>query len=115
VTPSGRLDGFVWRVPLAEIGVTRPVIEVMPPEPAVAAPTAQARPGPATAETAAEPAMPATPDAQPARPRPAEPVIPLVHAPDDPGPGAGLETEAGPEAAVPADGQRWQKIKDLFK
>ena len=27
VTPNGRLDGFEWRVPLAEIGVSRPVIE----------------------------------------------------------------------------------------
>ncbi len=37
VSPNGRLDGFQWRVPLAEIGVSRPVIEVTvppPPEPA---------------------------------------------------------------------------------
>ena len=28
VSPNGRLDGFEWRVPLAEIGVSRPVIEI---------------------------------------------------------------------------------------
>jgi HemY protein len=119
VTPSGRLDGFTWRVPLAEIGVSRPVIEIMPADdlpaaemPAEDAPVeiaADVKP----AETTADAARPAATVSRPARPRPAEPVIPLVHAPDDPGPGSGLEVE--PEAAVPADGQRWQKIKDLFK
>ncbi len=36
VSPNGRLDGYQWRVPLAEIGVVRPVIEldVPPPPPA---------------------------------------------------------------------------------
>ena len=118
VTPNGRLDGFEWRVPLAEIGVSRPVIEVLPADepltaeaPIEAAP-AEAKPA-APAETAAEAAAPAVAGPKPARPRPVEPVIPLVHAPDDPGPGSDLEAE--PEAAVPADGQRWQKIKDLFK
>src|SRR5476651_1522341 len=44
VSPNGRLDGFTWKLPLAEIGVTRPVIEVAPPllgpaaEPIVVAP-----------------------------------------------------------------------------
>ena len=28
VTPNGRLDGFEWKLPLAELGVSRPVIEV---------------------------------------------------------------------------------------
>src|SRR6185312_5707084 len=95
VTPSGRLDGFTWRVPLAEDAPVEIAADVKP------------------AETTAEAARPAATVSRPARPRPAEPVIPLVHAPDDPGPGSGLEVE--PEAAVPADGQRWQKIKDLFK
>ncbi len=31
VSPNGRLDGFEWKVPLAEIGVSRPVIEAAPP------------------------------------------------------------------------------------
>jgi len=57
VSPNGRLDGFEWRVPLAEIGVSRPLIEMRtpaapPPEQAVerqepaeiAAPEATAQP-----------------------------------------------------------------------
>ena len=31
VSPNGRLDGFEWKVPLAEIGDARPVIEATPP------------------------------------------------------------------------------------
>src|SRR5215475_638916 len=31
VSPNGRLDGFEWKVPLAEIGVSRPVLELRPP------------------------------------------------------------------------------------
>src|SRR5207342_2802590 len=34
VSPNGRLDGFEWKVPLAEISVSRPVIEVARPAPA---------------------------------------------------------------------------------
>ncbi|HEY5278414.1 MAG TPA: heme biosynthesis HemY N-terminal domain-containing protein [Pseudolabrys sp.] len=119
VTPSGRLDGFEWRVPLAEIGNTRPVIEVMPPEaePADAAAVVEASPAPAPVAPAplAEPVLPAAEETKPPKPRPVEPVIPLVHAPDDPGPDAGMDAEPGPETAVPGDAQRWQKIKDLFK
>jgi HemY protein len=123
VTPSGRLDGFEWRVPLAEIGVTRPVIEIMPrdAEPADAATVVEASPTPEppvapVAPTApSEPVLPAAEATKPAKPRPVEPVIPLVHAPDDPGPDAGMDAEPGPETAVPGDAQRWQKIKDLFK
>ena len=36
VSPNGRLDGFEWKLPLAEIGVSRPVIEFAPPPAAVA-------------------------------------------------------------------------------
>ncbi len=56
-SPSGRLDGFEWRVPLAEIGVSRPVIEMRrrrmpgaeparspPSEPAPAAAASRRRP-----------------------------------------------------------------------
>ena len=47
VSPNGRLDGFMWKVPLAEIGVTRPVIEAAPPPPKpAAAPIAVAPPVP---------------------------------------------------------------------
>jgi HemY protein len=67
VSPNGRLDGFEWRVPLAEIGVSRPVVEVtLPPAPSepepeaepaeIAAPEATAQPGPASeAEPEAKP------------------------------------------------------------
>jgi len=114
VAPSGRLDGFEWRVPLAEIGVTRPVIEVIPPQ-TETEPVAPEETPPAPAPAAAtEPATPTAEPAKPARPRPVEPVIPLVHAPDDPGPGAALDGETGPETPAAADAQRW-KIKDLFK
>lgn len=115
VTPSGHLDGFAWRVPLAEIGFSRPTIEMLPPDVEPVAPAADRGNEAAPARPATEPPTPAAEAPKPAKPRPVEPVIPLVHAPDDPGPGAGLEAEPGPEAAVPADGQRWQKIKDLFK
>lgn len=106
VTPNGRLDGFEWRVPLAELGVSRPVIEIAPPEP-VAAPLAPA------AEPAPPPSAPAARKA--ARVRPVEPVIPLVHVPDDPGPDAGLEGEPLPETVPTPSGGAWQRIKALFR
>jgi HemY protein len=111
VSPSGRLDGFEWRVPLAEIGVTRPVIEVLAePEPEVAPVIeAGAVPQPASAPAAAEPTAP-----EPPKPRPAEPVIPLVHAPDDPGPGGPALDGETPEAAA-TPGAQPRKIRDLFK
>ncbi|MBI1202311.1 MAG: heme biosynthesis protein HemY [Rhodopseudomonas sp.] len=31
VSPSGKLDGYQWRVPLSEIGMTHPVIDAAPP------------------------------------------------------------------------------------
>jgi HemY protein len=115
VSPSGRLDGFEWRVPLAEIGVVRPVIEIVAPEMEATSPPLEAGAAPAAAaQSAAEPTVTAAhPRAD--RSRPAEPVIPVVHAPDDPGPGPELEVEASQDTAIPAEGQRWQKIRDLFK
>jgi HemY protein len=87
---SGRLDAFEWRIPLTGI-VSGPAIE---PEPTpVIAPIELA---PEPRESAEAPAA-AAEDATPARRRgtraqpKAEPVIPLVHAPDDPGPGAPIE------------------------
>jgi HemY protein len=116
VSPAGRLDGFEWRVPLAEIGVSRPVIEVMAPhaasEPAMT--EAEAKDEPVFAAAAPEPAPSAMTEPNAAKPRPVEPVIPLVHAPDDPGPGSGLDGDAGPEAAVAPEAPR-RTIKDLFK
>jgi len=107
VSPNGRLDGFTWKLPLAEIGVTRPVIEVVPPslrpaaEPiTVAPPVPQARAEPPPRKSAKSAA----------KPKPVEPVIPLVHAPDDPGPEMPAEPESVPEP--PAD--TWWRIR-LFK
>jgi HemY protein len=117
---SGRLDAFQWKVPLAEIGVTRDVIDVdaleaaakvkpvviaalerPPPAAAVAespkheSPKPES-PKPASASVTAAPPLSVPPPATVA-PR-AEAVIPLVHAPDDPGPEptADLEPEPGP-------------------
>ena len=43
VSPNGRLDGFEWKLPLAEIGVSRPVIEFAPPPAAGAGPVPELR------------------------------------------------------------------------
>jgi HemY protein len=133
VTPSGRLDGFAWKVPLAEIGVRAPVIEIPhspEPEPASEAPLAAAAP-PAT-DVAAQPAAapeaktpelaaekparkrPQVSDKSAAKERPVEPVIPLVHAPDDPGPESGAVGDPDPEPAAPSE-DPWQRIRGLFR
>jgi HemY protein len=97
VSPAGRLDGFEWRVPLAEIGISRPVIEVMAPAaaivpaPAAPAPQPEMKPEPVQTAPAAQSPPAAASEAKPGKARPLEPVIPLVHAPDDPGPGSGLD------------------------
>jgi HemY protein len=128
VAPSGRLDGFVWKVPLAEIGISRPAIEVaaplMPAETAIEIATVEEK-TPAAPEAAAEQKRQAQPQAitQPAeapdRPsvkdKPAEPVIPLVHAPDDPGPDAGFEGDPAPQPTAPTRRATWSRIKQLFR
>jgi HemY protein len=127
VSPNGRLDGFIWRVPLAELGVSRPVVEVMPPpapiEPAVVAPAPEpelkpdfeAKPEPAESADPVEPAKPAPAPAPipVAKAKPVEPVIPLVHVPDDPGPDAVLDGDA-PRGASPDSGDAWRRIRKLF-
>ncbi|MEJ2376085.1 MAG: heme biosynthesis HemY N-terminal domain-containing protein [Pseudolabrys sp.] len=121
VTPKGRLDGFEWKVPLAEIGVRRPVIEVAPPpaEPAEPKPETEAEPAPAEpraeepAKAAEEPAANAAADKGPAKAKPVEPVIPLVHAPDDPGPEGSSDSEPVPEA--PPSPDPWQRLRGLFR
>jgi HemY protein len=121
---SGRLDAFQWKVPLAEIGVTRDVIDVdaleaaakakqvvlAPPAP-VPLPAAEPAPAPeppkpTPAVTAAAPASPPVPPPASAAPR-AEAVIPLVHAPDDPGPESTPELEPEPN---PASGSRGLRL-----
>ena len=113
VSPSGRLDGWEWKVPLAEIGVTRPVIEVTTP--------------PADTPAMPEP-PPAAPENKPAdKPRTrvkssmfskttlAQPVIPLVHAPDDPGLDLGLDRDPVPETSGAPANDAWQRLRQLFR
>src|SRR6476660_2400878 len=114
VSPNGRLDGFEWKVPLAQIGVARPVIEVSPP-------VAESVPVPS--ESKAEP----PPETEPEKPRkiatpqptakakPVEPVIPLVHAPDDPGPDSALDRDPVPETSTPPASDAWQRLRQLFR
>ena len=110
VSPNGRLDGFEWKVPLAEIGVSRPVIEVAPP--AVVAPA----PKPVSEPIAEKPQRKAARPRSPARPaKTVEPVIPLVHAPDDPGLDAGLDRDPVPEPTTPPTGDAWQRLRQLFR
>ena len=115
VSPNGRLDGFVWKLPLAEIGVTRPVIEMAPPPPA-AAPIAVA-PAPVAGRSRAGTAAAQVGEIRPSapRPKPVEPVIPLVHAPDDPGPDSALDSDPVPEPTTPPPRDPWQRFLQLFR
>jgi HemY protein len=113
VSPNGRLDGFAWKLPLAELGVTRPVIEVAPPPAAAAIAVAP----PAAPAAQAGPEAPVRKSARPAaKPKPVEPVIPLVHAPDDPGPDSALvESDPVPEPTTPPPQAPWQRFMQLFR
>jgi len=117
VSPNGRLDGFEWKVPLAEIGVTRPVIEVHAPEAEQAVPVAlEPRSVPTSDRSGVSSQNGQREAASAAKEPPVEPVIPLVHAPDDPGPEGNVETDVTAETLPPSENPRWpQKIKDLFK
>jgi HemY protein len=109
VSPNGRLDGFEWKVPLAEIGVDHPVIDVAPPVPVpIALPETKPEP---PADRPRKSAKSRTP----ARPKSAEPVIPLVHAPDDPGLDSGLDPDPVPETSTPPSGDAWQRFRQLFR
>ena len=120
VSPNGRLDGYEWKVPLAEIGVSRPVIEAAPPvvKPAAVA-LPKATPEPPVETPSRKAAKPKTDSRSPsktsAKARPVEPVIPLVHAPDDPGPDQGLDRDPVPEASTPPAGDTWQRLRQLFR
>jgi HemY protein len=114
VSPNGRLDGFEWKVPLAEIGVTRPVIEDARPAPSpVAIPASEVKPAPPAA--AAEKPRKAAKVGATAKAKPVEPVIPLVHAPDDPGLESGLDHDPVPEPTSPPAGDAWQRLRQLFR
>ena len=111
VSPNGRLDGFEWKVPLAEIGVTRPVIEIVPP----AAESVPIAPPEMKPEPPPEQPRASVKSKAPAKPKPAEPVIPLVHAPDDPGPELGLDRDPVPESSTPQPSDAWQRLRQLFR
>jgi HemY protein len=115
VTPNGRLDGFEWKLPLAELGVSRPVIEVSPPPPPLSEPVEakpEAVPAPRLRKAQKSPE-------KVAKAKPVEPVIPLVHAPDDPGLDSGLDSgldaDPVPEPSTPPAADPWQRIRGLFR
>ena len=111
VSPNGRLDGYEWKLPLAELGFDRPVIEFNEAPVVVI-----------------EPALTPEPDLVPepprksvktAKPKAVEPIIPLVHAPDDPGldPGpldSGLDRDPVPEPTTPPR-SAWTRLRQLFR
>lgn len=94
---SGRIDAFVWRVPLTG-AIAALIIEPEFPAPISVVPAARDQ----------NAVIPAAASAIRAAPEPvkSEPVIPLVHAPDDPGPD-GIE-ESG--ASTNQDNSGWRKI-----
>lgn len=112
VSPNGRLDGFQWKVPLAEIGVAQPVIEVaLPAATPIAIQAQEAKPN-------APPEIPPRKAARtraPVKPKAVEPVIPLVHAPDDPGPDLSLDRDPVPETSISHEGDAWQRLRRLFR
>jgi HemY protein len=109
VSPNGRLDGFEWKVPLAEIGVDHPVIDVAPPVPVpIALPETKPEPPADRPRKSAK-------SRAPARPKSVEPVIPLVHAPDDPGLDSGLDPDPVPETSTPPSSDAWQRFRQLFR
>ena len=115
VSPNGRLDGYQWRIPLAEIGVTHAVIESSPPPEPKPAEITLAPIEPEQVAPAA-PAAPLRKAQRPAtRPAPVEAVIPLVHAPDDPGPDLGLDGDPMPETTQSSTGGPWQRFRQLFR
>ena len=107
---TGRIDAFVWRVPLSGLP-SAPAIELEPPAAAPVAFKPEVPPGradpplpppPLESTASAPPVPPVVPRAEPKQP----PVIPLVHAPDDPGPEAveGLDAPGEPAAGG------WRKL-----
>jgi HemY protein len=115
VSPSGRLDAFQWKVPLAELADEREVIEGADAPrdviPAVVKRDAEPATPPAVSEStdapAALPAARPAPRQQRSVERNVERVIPLVHAPDDPGPEPVTDLEPEPE---PPSGSRGLRI-----
>ena len=108
----GRIDGFEWRVPLAEIGFSRPVIEVLSTSRRI---DPDDRSSGAKREPPVEKARKVARFRTPAKPKPVEPVIPLVHAPDDPGLDLGLDRDPVPETSTPPASDAWRRLRQLFR
>lgn len=120
VSPRGRLDGYEWRVPLAEIGMTHPVVDAPPPplpeiKPVDEAPAPIEIKAVAPSEAPSPIVAPAPKPASKPAPKPvaAEPVVPLIQVPDDPGPDAGLDPDPLTEKPLPGDG--WPRGGKLFR
>jgi HemY protein len=117
---TGRLDAFQWKVPIAEIGFERPLIE---PDQIAALTMERSLPVEEKSPPSVVPAEAAPKLAAPRRKstprrateRPVEPVIPIVHAPDDPGPDSALETDPIPEPTTPSSGNAWDRLRQLFR
>jgi HemY protein len=92
---SGRIDAFVWRVPLTG-AIAAPIIEPELASAVTAAPPPREQNAVMHAERVAGRSAPP--------PVKTEPVIPLVHAPDDPGP------EGTEQSEIPDQDGGWRKI-----
>jgi HemY protein len=112
---SGRLDAFEWKVPVAEIGVERPLIEPekLAPRPAVLPIIEKPSPPVAPVETALPKAQPTRRRSPAKTAKAVETVIPIVHAPDDPGPDSAIEPDPVPEPTPP--GNAWDRFRQLFR
>ena len=90
---TGRIDAFVWRVPLTG-AIAAPMIEPELPASENASPPREQNAIVHAGSAAGHSPASIT----------AEPVIPLVHAPDDPGP------DGAPESEMPGQDGGWRKI-----
>jgi HemY protein len=117
---TGKLDAFQWKVPVAEIGFERPLIE--PDQ--IAPPVAEKSPVeeklspsvvPAEASPAPKPVPRRKSTPKRAAEKPVEAVIPIVHAPDDPGPDSTLESDPVPEPTTPRADTLWDRLRQLFR
>jgi HemY protein len=124
---SGRLDAFQWKVPLAELGDSRQVLEgadweraAEPPKIVTPPPELPPRAQESVKEISGEIAAPAESPPGPrspvlagSAPKPpkleprVEAVIPLLHVPDDPGPDPAPDLDPEPE---PTGGSRGLRL-----
>jgi HemY protein len=123
---SGRLDAFQWKVPLAELGDAREIIDL--DELDADKPPVIVTPAPPPPELPVHAEAPAASLAEPGPPEPRSPsalagslpkppkiasrpetIIPLLHVPDDPGPEAAADMDPEPEPPAESRGLRFLK------